>query len=415
MARRVQRVNRLSSKDHVIVVGAGLAGWRLVQSLRRVGYEGAITLVGDEPHAPYDRPPLSKQVLAGKWAPEKATLASKELLLEADVETRLGARATALDVASMSVHLNDGSVVAGTHVALATGSRARPLSFSSSGPLATLRNIDDVRDLSGQFDALSPASVVAVIGGGFVGAEVATSAKARGLTPVVLEAAVRPLIGVLGEVASSWLESLASDAGIELRTHQQLLDVETREGGADLRFEDGSTLHAGAVLAAVGSVIDVAWLDTSGLTLDDGVVVDEHLQAAPNVAALGDVARFLFRNAAGEELVRIEHWQVAADHATQLAHYWVLGENPPAPMIPYFWSDQYGQKIQMLGHPRPSDDVALVSGGVASRKWLALYSRDGQVTGIVTLNQPRALMLTKVTLDEPTTLAEALARAPWAN
>jgi NADPH-dependent 2,4-dienoyl-CoA reductase/sulfur reductase-like enzyme len=288
------------------------------------------------------------------------------------------------------------------------------LSFPSSGALETLRNYDDVTRLDAELRGLAPESVVVIIGGGFVGAEAATSIKARGLTPVVLEVAPRPLIGALGATVSAWLDSIGSDFGIDLRVNQQLRDVRRTEHGYVVDFENGSSLEAGVVLAAVGSSLDLSWLEGAGLTLDGGVVVDDNLQAAANVAAIGDVARFVVSSALGEELARIEHWEVATEHAAQLARYWVNGEHATAVTIPYFWSDQYGKKIQMLGHPRPSDDVVMVEGSRQMGKWLALYSRDGYVTGAVSLSQPRGLALSKKLLEEPTPLAAALAAAPWA-
>jgi len=413
VAREVWIVNRLQSSDHVIVVGAGLAGWRFVESLRREGYDGALSLIGDEPHAPYDRPPLSKQVLAGKWDLDKTTLASPEQLVASKATLHLGVRATALDVTSKSVQLSDGSQVSGTHVVLATGSRARPLAFDSSGPLPTLRTRDDLVRLRSTLDSLDSASIVAVIGGGFVGAEVATSTKTRGFTPIVLEAATRPLVTVLGEEVSEWLLPLASDAGVELRVNQQVRDVTIDDDGVVLHFEDNTHLNARAVLGAVGSTLDLEWLEGSGLTLDKGVVVDRDSQAAPFVAAIGDVARFAMTTAAGNEVARIEHWQIATDHARELAHHWMGGARSVAFTMPYFWSDQYGKKIQMLGHPHVDDDVVLVNGSPSEGKWLAIYSRGGLVTGLVSLSQPRGLALAKVLLEAPTTLAEALERAPW--
>ena len=406
-------MSQLTPSDHVVVVGAGLAGWRVVESLRRDGFTGEVTLIGDEPHAPYDRPPLSKQVLSGKWDVAKTTLATSSQLADSAATLRLGVRAIRLDVERTTVELAEGSLVAGTHVILATGARARALHFPAAGELPSLRNHDDVVRLGGVLEGLAPGGVVAVIGGGFVGAEVATSLTARGLRPVVLEAAARPLLGVLGEEVSAWLERLPADAGVELRTNQRLVDVALVEAGYELLFDDGSRLRANAVLAAVGSALDTAWLEGSGLTIDDGVVVDADLQAAPNVAAIGDVARFRWTSSLGEELVRIEHWQVAVDHASHLARYWTTGERPAAPMVPYFWSDQYGKKIQLLGHPHPSDDVALVSGTPEEGKWLALFSRDGVVTGIIALSQPRALMLSRELLTAPTTLDDALGLKPW--
>jgi NADPH-dependent 2,4-dienoyl-CoA reductase/sulfur reductase-like enzyme len=406
-------VNPLRSSDHVIVVGAGVAGWRFVETLRREGYEGELTMVGDEPHAPYDRPPLSKQVLSGKWDIDKATLATPEKLEASRATLRLGVRATELDVHETTILLADGSKIAGTHVVLATGSVARTLSFPSSGALSTLRNRDDVTQLIGLLESLAPESVVAVIGGGFVGAEAATSMKARGLKPIVLEVASRPLIGAVGETVSLWLERLGEDFGVEVRTNQHLSDVRPRADGYEIVFDDGTSLTASAVLASVGSSLEIAWLEGSGLTIDHGIVVDRDLQAAPNVAAIGDVARFIVESATGEEPARVEHWEIATEHAAQLAHYWMSGERSTAVTIPYFWSDQYGKKIQMLGHPHPSDDVVMVEGSAEEAKWLALYSHEGYVTGAVSLSQPRGLALTKPLLEEPTTLSSALESTPW--
>ncbi|MHB8517656.1 MAG: NAD(P)/FAD-dependent oxidoreductase [Acidimicrobiales bacterium] len=403
----------LQPSDHVVVVGAGVAGWRLVESLRREGFEGELTLVGDETHVPYDRPPLSKQILSGKWDLARVTLATPEKIEDLRVTLRLGVRAIGLDVATTTILLDDGSALKATRVVLATGSLARPLSFPSSGALATLRTFDDVTRLDAALNALAPESVVVIIGGGFVGAEAATSLKARGFTPIVLEVAPRPLIGALGDEVSAWLATIGTDFGVEVRTDQRLRDVRSLEGGFVIDFDDGSTLTAGWVLAAVGSTLDLAWLERSGLTLENGVVVDRDLQAASNVAAIGDVARFIVTSALGEEVARIEHWEVATEHAAELARYWTSGERSTAVTIPYFWSDQYGKKLQMLGHPRPSDDVVMVEGSRESGKWLALYSRDGYVTGVVSLSQPRGLALSKKLLEAPSTLKGALESAPW--
>jgi NADPH-dependent 2,4-dienoyl-CoA reductase/sulfur reductase-like enzyme len=299
-------------------------------------------------------------------------------------------------------------------VALALGCRARAFVTPSSGVLPSLRSRDDVEKLNQNLASQAPASVVAIVGGGFVGAEVATSLLARGFTPIVIEAAARPLLGVLGEEMSEWLVRLPSDAGIELRVNQELKDVTKTDAGYRLDFADGSTLEAGVVLAAVGSSLDLEWLDDSGLHLENGIVVDRDFLAAPAVAAIGDVARFPFSNSVGEEMIRIEHWEVAVNQAAHLAHFWMSGESA-ASTVPYFWSDQYGKKIQQLGHPHPSDDVTRVVGSPGEGKWVALYSRGGVVTGVVALSQPRGLSLSRGLLETPTTLSTALAAAPWAS
>ena len=413
MARHVRALTVLHATDHVVIVGAGFGGWRLVEALRRDGFDGEITLIGDESYAPYDRPPLSKHVLAGKWEVERATLATPERIEESHVQLRLGVRAVALDIEANTVKLEDGARIEGTHFVIATGTRARRLPFSADAEILTLRNRDDELRMRLELEALAPGSAIAVIGGGFIGAEVATQLKSRGFVPIVLEVATRPLIGVLGPEVSSWLERLAADVQIELRNEQRISDVVADDEGYAVRFEDGGELRASMVIVGAGALPNFEWLEGSGLTLDGGVVVDENLLARENIAAIGDVARFSWPNVMGEELVRIEHWEVANGHAQALAHYWMTGEGAAGLMVPYFWSDQYGKKIQMLGHARPDDDVVRVSGSPEEGKWLAIYSRGGVVTGIVTLSQPRGLMMSKHLLESPSTLEAALVDAPW--
>ena len=405
----------LVASDHVVVVGAGLAGWRFVESLRREGFDGAITLLGDEAHAPYDRPPLSKQVLVGKWPPEQTNLATPEQLAAARITFRRGVAAVSLDVATTTVSLADGSRVRGTHVAIATGSRARMLPFSASERVHTLRSRDDVVRLNEHLAAVAPSAAVAIIGGGFIGAEVATALRTRGLRPIVLEATERPLVRVLGPEVSTWLEGLAENAGVELRNDQRIRDVQVVGSKFLVSFDDGTEETVAAVIVGAGALCNDEWLASSGLALDNGVVVNEHLLASDRVAALGDVARFDWDSVTGLESVRIEHWQIAADHARRLARYWVQGESEPDPLIPYFWSDQYGKKLQLLGHPRPHDDVVRASGTLEEGKWLGLFSRGGTVTGAVTLGNPRALIRCRPFLASPTSLEDALRLAPWTS
>ena len=403
-------MDALGPDDHVVVVGAGLAGWRLAEGLRRYGYVGRVTVVGAEPHLPYDRPPLSKQVLAGRWDLDRVALAGEERAREIGVALTRGVRAVALDAAAGEVTLADGARLGATRVALAVGVEARAYSTPSSGALATLRSLDDAVALRDRLAGLEGGETVVVVGGGFLGAEAATSFAARGLVPVVLEAAKRPLVGPLGEEVAGWLGDLAAGASIELRTEVVVRDVVAGPGTWRVELEDGS-LEGRAVLAAVGSHLDLGWLEGSGLALDDGIVVDGALCAAPRVAALGDVARVV--EVEGERGVRREHWQVAADHADALARAWAGAAPSALTATPYFWSDQYGQKIQLLGRPRPDDEVVRVVGSPTAGRWLALYARAGVVTGAVALSQPRALMLAKSLVDAGARLDDALADAPW--
>lgn len=403
----------LGPTDHVVVVGAGLAAWRFAEELRRREFAGAITIIGDEAHPPYDRPPLSKQVLSGQWPLEQTLLATPERRANANVNLLLGTPAVSLDAAGTTVTLADGRTVSGTRVVVATGTRARRLRLTATD-VHYVRTYDDVATLGERLSHLVEGDTVAVIGAGFIGAEAATALRKRGLHPVVLEAASRPLVSVLGDEVAGWLGDVPANFEVELRCHQVVSDVTSQADGNVVHFADGTSLEARAVIAGVGAVPATEWLTGSGLEVENGLVVDANLHASPTVAALGDVARFAWPSVNGTASVRIEHWQVASDHAARLAQYWTSGEPVRTLLVPYFWSDQYGAKIQVLGHPHPSDAVAMVHGDVASGKWLALYHRAGVVSGVVTLRQPRALMLSKPLLESPTSLADALERAPWA-
>lgn len=396
----------------VVVVGAGLAGWRLTEALRREGFTGPVALLGEEPDPPYDRPPLTKQVLRGDWGLERADLATPERVAAAGVELRLGERAVALDAAARTVTLAGGEVVAGDALVVATGSRARTVAFGGAGAPLTLRTRGDAAALIERAESLEASARVVVVGGGFVGAEVATSLRARGLAPVVVEALEHPLASVLGPAAARWLAPLPERAGVELRAGVGVADVAGAPGGYRVDLGDGDTLDAPLAVLAVGALPNVEWLEGSGLALERGVVVDEGLEAAPGVYAIGDVARFPLPTPTGVEAVRVEHWENAAGHANRLARRLCGGEPLPA-ATPYFWSDQYGEKIQLLGHPHPDDEATRVAHDPATGRFLALFSRAGRLTGVLALSMPRALIMAKPLLDAAATLDAALSAAPW--
>ena len=405
----------LGPSDQVIVVGAGLSGWRLIEGLRREGFAGPVTLVGAEHHLPYDRPPLSKQVLTAKWPLERTSLATPERVSELDVRTRLGDAAVSLDLAGRAVTLASGERIDATHVVIATGVRARRLPFTADAAIHVLRTIDDLTAVLGELDAGLGDAPAVIIGGGFVGAEAATSLRARGQSVIVLEALERPLLGVVGPVVSAWLEPLAADAGVELRSGQTVLDVAGARGDLLVTLGDGDAIRASIVIVAVGAEPNTSWLGDAGLDVTNGVLCDEYLQSAPGIYAMGDVARFRWVHEPFDEVVRIEHWQVANDHASALAGLLAGTTSAPVSVVPYFWSDQYGKKIQSLGHPAPNDEVHLVAGSPEEGRWLALFSRGDVVSAAIALSSPRALMLTHSLVESHATLAAAIDLAPWAS
>ena len=230
-----------------------------------------------------------------------------------------------------------------------------------------------------------------IIGGGFIGAEVATAARQHGHDVIVLEGQVRPLEGVLGTTVATWLQPLAGTAGVDLRVNQLVRDVTRGDDGTfDIATEAG-TMTADVVVVGAGALVNTEWLHASGLDVTNGVAVDKHLLAAPGIYAAGDVARFWYHG----EQTRIEHWQIANDHATYIAQHLAGRTTEDFSSLAYFWSDQYGAKIQMLGHPHRDDQVELVNGSLEANKWVAHYRRDGELTGVIALNNPRELILSR--------------------
>jgi 3-phenylpropionate/trans-cinnamate dioxygenase ferredoxin reductase subunit len=406
--------------ESVIVVGASLAGWRATEGLRAEGYKGKITLVGEERHLPYDRPPLSKQVLAGKWPPEKAVLADKQRSSELEVHEVLGRRAVRLDAAGRKVELDDGSVLSGDGIVLATGAAPRHLPGTESlGPadgLFVLRTLDDSLALRAAVTAGEGARVV-VVGAGFIGSEVASTCAGLDCRVTVLEAMDVPLSTVLGPVVGAHCATLHGANGVDLRTGVGLERIE-RSGGTGggagrlaVHLAGGEVLEADVVVVGIGVTPSTAWLEGSGVTIDNGVVCDDRLFAADGIVAAGDMARWLWRHDGSEELIRIEHWEVAANAGAAAARSLLAGraDAPSFEPIPYFWSDQYGIRIQVLGNPGGTDDVELTEGSFEEGKFLAVYGRAGRLRAVMAIGKPRQLMGYRALLANGASWDEALA------
>ena len=412
----------LPADGKVVVVGASLAGWRAVETLRKEGFEGAISLVGDEQHLPYDRPPLSKQVLAGTWPPEKAVLADKRRSSELRVHEVLGRRAVRLDVEGRKVELGDGTVLDGDAIVLTTG--AAPRRFPGTDELTqrdglfTLRTLDDSIALRNAVTAHESPRVV-VIGAGFIGAEVASTCAGLGCRVTVLEALDVPLRNVIGPVLGAHCASLHGANGVELRSGVAVHGVHRGPAGGEVGvatsalvvdLAGGEALPADVVVVGIGVVPTTGWLADSGLSLENGVVCDDRLFAAAGIVSAGDIARWNWRHDGGEELIRIEHWQVAAEAGVAAARSLMAGRADAAPFapVPYFWSDQYGVRLQVLGNPGGDDEVVVSEGSLDHGKFVALFGRAGRLRAAMAIGMPRQLMGFRPLLERGSSWDDAL-------
>jgi NADPH-dependent 2,4-dienoyl-CoA reductase/sulfur reductase-like enzyme len=401
----------------VVVVGASLAGWRAVETLRGEGFSGSITLVGEELHLPYDRPPLSKQVLAGTWPPEKAVLADRKRSSELRVHEVLGHRAIQLDVEGRQVELDDGTPLSADALVLTTGAIPRHLpgteGLGQPDGLFTLRTLDDSMALRAALTAVEACRVI-VIGAGFIGAEVASTCAGLGCRVTVIEAMEIPLSNVLGPLIGSHCGSLHAAHGVDLRTGVGVAGIRRVEGspnGLEVELEGGDVLEADVVVAGIGVVPAVQWLEGSGLTVENGVVCDDRLFAADGIVAAGDMARWVWRHDGAEELIRIEHWQIAAEAGVAAARSLLAGRSDAVPFapIPYFWSDQFGIRFQVLGNPGGDDEVEIVDGSFEEGKFVALFGRAGRLRAALAIGRPRRLMGYRPLLESGSSWDAALA------
>ena len=398
------------SRRSITIVGASLAGVRAAESLRRQGFDRPITLIGDEAHAPYDRPPLSKQFLAGEWDADRLALTKPEKLAEFDLDLRLGVRAAGFDLGRRRLTLADGDTLDVDGLLVATGARCRTLPGTEGmGGVFTLRGLDDAEAIRVAFDA-GPSRVV-VVGAGFIGAEVAATARRRGLEVTLIEALPQPLARVLGDEMGAVCAAVHRDHGVDLRVG---VGVDAVDAGADgnverVRLSDGSVVEAEVVVVGIGVVPNTEWLEGSGLTIDNGVVCDETCLAAPGVTAAGDVARW--PNRRFDEVMRVEHWDNAVEQGGHAARRLLQSDDEAEPFtpVPWFWSDQYDRKIQLAGRIRPDDEMRIVTGSVEERRFAALYGRAGRLVGVLGFNRPRHVMQYKSLIENGTSFADALA------
>jgi NADPH-dependent 2,4-dienoyl-CoA reductase/sulfur reductase-like enzyme len=376
----------------VTVVGASLAGLYAARELRAQGFDGRLVIVGDEPHRPYDRPPLSKEYLTGLADEDRLALTDAEESADLDAEWLLGVGARGLDARGRTVLLDDGRTVSTDGVVVATGASARRLSGDRlSGDrlsgVHTLRTLDDARALRAEL-ARGPRRVV-VVGGGFIGAETASSCAALGHEVTVVEAAPLPLVPQLGPELAAVCAALHLRGGVGLVTGAS---VSALRGGATVTgvaLTDGRVLPAEVVIVGIGATPNTAWLAGSALVLNDGVLCDDGcVTSLPQVVAVGDVARV-----GG---TRAEHWTSATRQPRAAVANLLAGRTvESARSVPYFWSDQYGARLQFAGRRRAGDRVRVVEGGVSDGApgedgLLARYERNGRTTAVLAVDRPRS-------------------------
>jgi NADPH-dependent 2,4-dienoyl-CoA reductase/sulfur reductase-like enzyme len=393
----------------VVVVGASLAGLRAAESLRTAGFDGSITVIGDERHMPYDRPPLSKRLLAGDWEVDRIALRKPDDIASLDVDWRLSTRAVALDVAQRRVELAGGEHVRFEGAILATGSRPRTLPAQEGLPdVVVLRSVDEALDLRERI--AGGGKRVVVVGAGFIGLEVAATARKLGNEVLVLEGASAPLIRGLGAAMGAAIAAVHGDHGVEVRCG---VTIEGLQPGAVL-IDGGWHEPSDVVVVGIGVTPATDWLASSGLTLRDGVVCGSDLNTGvPLLYAAGDIVRWY--NPLFDEEMRVEHWTNAAEQgalaATNLLAEATGQRTAPYAPVPFFWSDQYDRRIQFLGRASGGDEVQVVSGSVVARQFVALYGSGGRLRGVLGLNAPKQVMPFRSLLLDRITWEDALAHA----
>ncbi|MBB5907896.1 NAD(P)/FAD-dependent oxidoreductase [Actinoalloteichus hymeniacidonis] len=403
-----------SSPSDVLIVGASAAGLATAEALRRKGYTGSLTMVGAEPQLPYDRPPLSKQVLAGTWEPERARLRPPEVL-----EERLAARlvlgdpAIRLDVPTRTVSTSAGLSLTADAVVLATGVRPRPLPNQPDlDGVHLLRTIDDATKLR---TGLQNCSRLVVVGDGVLGAEVAATARTQGVDVTMVGPQPAPLAAQLGGLVAGLLGDLHRERGVTLRPGAAVTGFASTENRVTgVRLATGETIPADVVVVALGAIPNTEWLDGSGIPVDNGVVCDAHCRAAAGVYAAGDVARWHHDDL--DTALRLENRTNATEQAMVVADN-ILGNPRRYTPVPYFWTDQFDAKLQIHGLPGTGTEVSVVDGDPTEGRFAAVYRRAGDPVGVLGWNMPKqARELRRRLLGEPRAAGTApAAPAPLAT
>lgn len=392
----------------VAVVGASLAGIRAAETLRKEGYGGVVHLIGNEPHLPYDRPPLSKQVLKGEWDVDRTALTTAEQREQLDLTLHLGVNATALDVQALTVSLDSGVDLDVDGIVIATGTRTRTLGDTAAGVYG-LRTVDDALAIRNALTG-GPRRLT-VVGAGFIGAEVAASARVLGIEVSMIEMAEVPFERSVGAEVGGHIAALHRAHGVDVRLGVGCSAIVGESYVEAVELSDASSIDTDLVVVGIGVVPNTEWLDGSGLIIDNGVVCDATLSAAPSIVAAGDVARW--PNSAFGEHMRVEHWDNAIAQGVHAAKRLLYGSEVGdfAP-VPWFWSDQYDRKFQLAGRTSGYDCFEIVDGDMgdpAESKFVALYGRNGRLTAVLGVNRPKHVLKYRMQIANGITWEDALA------
>jgi 3-phenylpropionate/trans-cinnamate dioxygenase ferredoxin reductase subunit len=377
---------------HVVIIGASLAGTRAAQGLRSFGYTGPITVIGAEAELPYDRPPLSKDLLASDWsdsAVDGIRLVTAAELADLAVDLRLGVAATGLDTRVRSVALSDGSTIGYDVLVIATGATARPSPWRPVSGVLQLRTLADSRAIA---DRLARREPVVVVGGGFIGTEIAAAARAHGCPVTVVDPVAQPMARLVGPEIADVLVGLHRENGAETRFGVGVADIRGEAGALTVVLDDGTEIAASTAIVGIGSVPATDWLAGSGLTVDNGVITDGRLRAVgvDDVYAIGDVARWPHPGRGVG--IRAEHWTNASDQARHVAAAIARGDEAAFDSSDYVWSDQYDWKVHTVGWRDPAGSSVVVGDLAETGRVAVIHSdADGTPCGAVTVNWVRAL------------------------